>query len=185
MLFVVTHHTRLKAFGKIIHDNLNLLYMNDEVKDTFTPGTMASFRTFGKLSSYLLRTSKTFKINHWLTSDDKCLVYLFTCKTCSKQYTGKTTYQFRFCWNDYKSNDRKFKRGEPRTQKHLHEHFYRDGHNVFLEDVVIILIDKTDGRNPRSRKNYWMRTLKTLAPDGLNIEDCVWPNTVYTTYHTI
>ena len=48
-----------------------------------------------------------------------------------------------------------------------------DGHNGFLEDVAITLIDKTDGRDPKNRENYWMRTLKTLAPQGLNIEDCV------------
>ena len=35
--FVVTYHPRLKALGKIFQENLNLLYMNDEVKDTFTP----------------------------------------------------------------------------------------------------------------------------------------------------
>ena len=31
--FVVTYHHRLKALGKYIHENLNLLYMNDEVKN--------------------------------------------------------------------------------------------------------------------------------------------------------
>ena len=57
-------------------------------------------------------TSETFQINHQLTRDKKCLVYLFTCKTCSKkQYTGETTNHFRFRWNNYKSNDRKFKSG--------------------------------------------------------------------------
>ena len=30
--FVVTYHPRLKISGKIIHENLNLLYMNDKVK---------------------------------------------------------------------------------------------------------------------------------------------------------
>ena len=55
MPFVVTYHPRLKALGKIIHENLNLLNMNDEFKDTFTPGPMVSFRTSQKLSSYLVR----------------------------------------------------------------------------------------------------------------------------------
>ena len=179
--------------------------MNDEVKDTFTPRPMVSFRTSRKLSSYLVRaklyplertvcsrkcskkrcevcenvhnsdtfrssvTSETFKINHRLTCNDKCLVYLFT---CSKQYSRETIDQFRLKYNSYKSNDRKFKRGGPCMQEHLHEHFYSDGHNGFLENVAITLIDKTDGRDPKNRENYWMRTLKTLAPDGLNIEDC-------------
>ena len=57
--------------------------------------------------------------------------------------------------------------------EHLYEHFYRNGHNGFLEHVAITLIDKTDGRDRKNRESYGMRTLKTLAPDGLNIEDCV------------
>ena len=55
-------------------------------------------------------------------------------------------------------------------QEHLHEQFYSDGHNGFLEDVTITLIDKTDSKDPKNRENYWM---KMLAPDGLNIEECV------------
>ena len=62
MIFVVTHHTRLKAFGKIIHDNLNLLYMNDEVKDTFTPGTMASLELSENLVVTYLEPLKLLKL---------------------------------------------------------------------------------------------------------------------------
>ena len=58
-------------------------------------------------------------------------------------------------------------------QENFYEHFYSDGHNGFPEDVAIPLIDKTDGKNPKNKGNYWMRTLKTLAPDGFNIEDCL------------
>ena len=110
---------------------------------------------------------------------------MFKCKTCSKQCTGESTDQFRLRWNNYESNDKKFNRGKPCIQGHLYEHFYSDGHNGFFEDIAITLIDKTDGRDPKNRENYWIRTLKTLAPDGLDIENCVWPNTIYTTYHTI
>ena len=58
-------------------------------------------------------------------------------------------------------------------QVNLYEHFYTDGHSGFFEDVEITLINKTYGRNPKSRESYWMRTLKTLTPNGLKIEDCV------------
>ena len=54
-MIVVTYHPRLKALSKIIHENVNILYMNDEVKDTFTPKPKVSFRTSRKLSSYLVR----------------------------------------------------------------------------------------------------------------------------------
>ena len=119
--FVVTYHPRLKALGKIIHENLNLLYMNDEVKDLWSLLELSEnavvtwlepnythqkeFQVLGHVvkndarfqDSDTFRSSvtfETFKINHRLTCDVKCLVYLFTCKTCSKQYTGETTDQF-------------------------------------------------------------------------------------------
>ena len=71
-----------------------------------------------------------------MTCDDKCLVYLFTCKTSSKKYTAETTDQFRLRWNNYKSNDTKFEEGEPWMQEHLYEHFFTDGNNGFLEDFA-------------------------------------------------
>ena len=50
---------------------------------------------------------------------------------------------------------------------------------------LITLIHKVDGKDSTNRGNCWTRTLKTLTPHGLNIEDCVWPNAVYTTYYKI
>ena len=38
---------------------------------------------------------------------------------------------------------------------------------------AIALIDKTDGSNPTKRENYWMRTLETFAPYGLNVVDSI------------
>ena len=35
-------------------------------------------------------------------------------------------------------------------QEHMFEHFYNDGHKGFLEDAAKTLIDKTDGRDPKS-----------------------------------
>ena len=58
-------------------------------------------------------------------------------------------------------------------QQHLYEHFYREGHNGFLRNVSISLIDKTDGFQPKKRENYWMRTLKILASLGLNVKRAV------------
>ena len=55
----------------------------------------------------------------------------------------------------------------------LYEHFYSEGHIGFLGNVSFILIDKTGGFQPKKRENYWMRTLKTLAPLALNVESAV------------
>ena len=58
-------------------------------------------------------------------------------------------------------------------EQHLYEHFCSEDDNGFLGNVYISLIDKNDGFQPKKRENYWMRTLKTPAPLGLNVESTV------------
>ena len=70
-------------------------------------------------------------------------------------------------------NDRKFQRNESCMQQHLYKHFYSEGHNGFLENVSISLIDETDRFQPKKRENYSMRTLKTLASLGINVENAL------------
>ena len=53
----------------------------------------------------------------------------------------------------------------------IRKHFSSPGRNEFLNDVSITFIDKTDLSDPLKREDYWRRTLKTMAPFGLNIED--------------
>ena len=115
------------------------------------------------------------KINHKLTCGDNCLIYLLTCKCCGKQYFGETTGSFRYRWNNYKDNDRNHSRKESCIREHLFKHFNSMGHNGFLNNVTITLIDKSDSKNPKKREDYWRRTLKTYSPFGLNVEDSVWP----------
>ena len=55
--------------------------------------------------------------------------------------------------------------------QHLFEHFPREGHNSFLNDISIIFIDKTDPKDTNKREHYWTHTFKTMAPQGLNVED--------------
>lgn len=49
-------------------------------------------------------------------------------------------------------------------QEHLFRHFNYEDHRSFIENVFITLIDKTDGKDPKKRDNYWKRMLKTYAP---------------------
>ena len=53
--FIVTCHSLLSKLSSIIHRNLYLLYMNQEVKYVFTKGPIVSYRSARKISSYLLR----------------------------------------------------------------------------------------------------------------------------------
>ena len=116
-------------------------------------------------------TGKTYKINHHFNCDEKCLIYLLTCNHCKKQYTGQTVDNFCLRWNNYKSCWGKHTVGKSVKQKHLYEHFTEKDHEGFLQDVSIIFIDKTDPSDPLKREKYWRDTLKTLAPEGLNISE--------------
>ena len=69
--------------------------------------------------------------------------------------------------------NRKHSRKESCMQEHLFKHFNSMGHNGFLNNVSITLIDKTDGKNPKKRDDCWRRTLKTYSTFGLNVEDSV------------
>ena len=55
-------------------------------------------------------------------------------------------------------------------RENLFKHFNSHGHNGFLNNVSISLIDKTDGKNPEKRKNYWRRTLKPTRPLDLKLK---------------
>ena len=153
--FVLTCHLSLNCLHKIITDNTDLLYMNEEGKNLFLPEPMVSFRRARKLGSYDQKAKsyslhrkvgsekfakswceicdnmtdtdtftstvigESFKINYQLNYDERCVIYLLTCKRCQKQYTGETMDDFRYRWNNYKSNSRKFDRKESCMQEHL------------------------------------------------------------------
>ena len=118
-------------------------------------------------------TNQTYKINHEFSCNESSLIYLLTCKSCRKQYVGKTVDIMCSRWNNYKSNDRKYLVGDPCVQEHIFEHFNSESHTVFLENVSVTFIDKTDSQNPEKRENYWIHTLKTMVSWGLNILNSV------------
>ena len=89
------------------------------------------------------------------------------------QAMSETMDDFRYRCKNYKFNSRKFDRKESCMQEHSYRHFSSPGYRRFLNDVSVTLIDKTDGSDPKKREDYWMKTLKTMAPYGLNIEDSV------------
>ena len=128
---VVTYHPIFKSIGKIIYDDLYLLYMNKESKKFFTRGPMVSFRSSRKIGSYLVRTwtvwpfnckrsrcqiciyvnetdsftstvtGETYNINHRFNSMEKSQIYLLTCIKCRRQYLGQAVDTFRYRWNNY------------------------------------------------------------------------------------
>ena len=78
---------------------------------------------------------KTNKINHSFDCNDKCLIYLFSCKSRGKQYVGNTTDHFRSSWNNYQSDVRKAESRDMENvnQKFLKVIFYSVITRVFLK----------------------------------------------------
>ena len=68
-------------------------------------------------------------------------------------------------------SDRKFLRDEEIKQKFLHDHFFRDDNHSFEEDLSICFIDKPNPSDPPKTEYYWMKTLKTITPFGLNTKE--------------
>ena len=69
--------------------------------------------------------------------------------------------------------NRKFDRKKSCMQEHLYRHFSSPGDMVFLDDILVTLIDKMDRSDPKKREDYWMKPLKTMAPYSLNIDNSV------------
>ena len=46
-------------------------------------------------------------MNHNFDCNDKCLIYLLSCKSCGKQYASNSTGHFRSRWNNCNSDVKK------------------------------------------------------------------------------
>ena len=110
---------------------------------------------------------QTCKINHILNCNDKYLINLISCKICGLRYVGSAMDPFFYCWNNYRNNSRRAEEGVEHMQADLSEPFASHGHNGFLEDCIITLIDKADGANTTRGEEYWRRVMKTVLPYGL------------------
>ena len=58
-------------------------------------------------------------------------------------------------------------------QQNSHQHFCSSNHNCFISYVLVTFIDRTDQSDLLKSEDYWRRTLKTMAPFGLDIEESV------------
>ena len=85
---------------------------------------------------------------------------------------GQTVDEFRFRQTIYKNSDRNYQElvRQMYMQQHLREHFSNEGHHSFSDDLSVTLINKTVLPNLLKQENYWRNTVKTVTPEGLNIE---------------
>ena len=109
-----------------------------------------------------------------LNCASKNVVYLFTCKTCHKQYTGSNE-EFQSRFNNYRCSHRNFLRNEKVKQEPFQAHFAEGLHQgesdweVRLIDQGVSVVDQgVSVDDVRWRKSYWQHELDTFQPNGLN-----------------
>ena len=91
---------------------------------------------------------------------------MISCKKCRVQYVGETENALHVRMNGHRSNIHTKK-----TNKPVAAHFCQSDHSV--EDLEVRGIEKIHEDHPakrRERESYWIFTLKTLAPEGMNLQ---------------
>ena len=110
-------------------------------------------------------------INYSFDCDSEDVIYVLRCISCSKIYVGSTITSFRKRFNNHKSSMRKYEQGGRKmAAEHLYAHFFGPRHKG-LDDVRVIIIDKTNIGKPTQREAFWVYKLDTFVPRGLNVRD--------------
>ena len=121
--------------------------------------------TFIKPTSSFIssNTKEIFHIKSNMTCSTTHTIYLITCIKCKIQYIGQTQRQIRQRLADHKSNIHLQK------QTSIGIHFNQPMHT--LKHLTIIPIERVYPGNTSQlllREQYWIKTLKTKYPSGLN-----------------
>ena len=112
------------------------------------------------------RTQKIYNIRHSFTCTSKNLIYLITCTKCNKQYVRLTTQQLNVRINHHRTNII--------TKKHINisRHFNQVDHSLSHLSVQPIDHPNSDQQmlqELQALERYWIYTLGTKHPQGLNI----------------
>ena len=89
----IAFHPKFKLIGQLLNKHLHIFYMDQETKNVFTPGPMATFCSTRRFSTYLVR-AKFYPTERTVSSHEcrgkHCAVYLNVQETCfSSAVTNK------------------------------------------------------------------------------------------------
>ena len=94
------------------------------------------------------------------------MVYVIECIKCNKQYVGETENALHIRMNGHRSDIK-----HRRLEKPVAAHFNSEGHS--LQDLSIFVIEqihREEASYRRAKESYWIQTLRSLAPEGLNLD---------------
>ena len=118
------------------------------------------------------KTNRIFQIYHNLNCKSKCVIYLLECTKCKIKYVGKAETEF----NIRLDNQRKdvWKPDAIPASRHFScKNHNFNTHAIFIltEKIRHIEINKEKNKKRlKQRENFWILSLETLTPKGLNQE---------------
>ena len=112
--------------------------------------------------------SREYRINYLLNCDSSNVVYLLECTVCGVQYVGSTCTPFRLRFNNDKACSCTFNSGASAPQAEFFRHFTEEGHQGFLKDISVKIIDRLTGGGNKMRESFWQYRLDCFTPKGLN-----------------
>jgi hypothetical protein len=146
-------------------DALNFIYEAD-------PCTRRNCRWCARLDPRRRITSTATKerhkkLPHGQIDCETCnLIYLITCHSCQKQYVGETKRSFRTRISEH-DRDIRFKK-DTNISRHFNS-LSHDWPSSRLDIIEHLPGDPDELSNHRlKRETYWIATLRSLAPIGLN-----------------
>ena len=118
------------------------------------------------------KTKRKYKIFHKVSCKSKFIIYLLECTRCRIQYVGKSEWPMNIRLNKHRNDV--FREDAIQVCKHFKE----PGHE-FNKHAKITIIEelkkkdrslKTMRKILEQREDFWILKLKTLQPDGFNME---------------
>lgn len=108
------------------------------------------------------KTKKQYRIRLPFSCTSKNIIYLITCSRCKKQYVGQTTTMLKERINRHTAAIR------AKKNVYIYNHFNFPDHNIF--QLTVQVIDTTTTDNLTELERYWILTLQTQVPFGLNLK---------------
>ena len=108
------------------------------------------------------RTGKIFFTRHNFSCTSKNVIYLITCTECKKQYVGQTSQQLNTRINHHRSSIFN------KSGTYISNHFNFPDHTI--QNLKVQAIDQANTRQELNNlEKFWIQTLDTVQPFGLNV----------------
>jgi len=147
-----------------LHILTNLLSINSpSIVQTCNRARCGCCKHLTDLSHLSIFNSTTLPQTHTLTCNSTNIVYLIHCNKCSVNYVGETKRQLKDRLNNHRST---IKTNKPTA---ISIHFNEPQHSINnLKIMPIETLTSSTDEQRKLREAFWIKTLQTTYPVGLN-----------------